>query len=142
MTDDDLRVGPLDVPTLELLGERTSTHPAVATWSFEPDPLAPRRLVLALETEAYPEPVSDARLRAEWYVGGAYSFEYVESRDDDRWRCRWERHPTVSAPEVHYHLPPRGDERVAPGTIQAGDPLGIAFAVLDRILQRRGELQE
>lgn len=133
MTED--RGGPFDVATLRLLARRADTHPLVDAWAFEPDAVSPRRLRLTLDHGAYPVPVASARLDVRWFVGGDYTFHYLEARDAGRWECRWDRHSKTDAPNEHHHPPP--DAGVAERSeLDADHHLDALFAVLDRITDR------
>jgi len=70
--------GPIDVQTLEVLGQRDRTHSLVDGWVLQPDRLSPRRLELSLDDSQYPLPVADARLDARWFEGGDYTVHYLE----------------------------------------------------------------
>jgi hypothetical protein len=127
--------GPLDVATLDLLARRAGTHPLVETWAFEPDAVSPRRLRLTLDDGAYPVPVASARLDVRWFVGGDYTFHYLEVRDAGRWECHWDRHSKTDAPNEHHHPPPdAGTAERSP--LDADHHLDALFAVLDRITDR------
>jgi hypothetical protein len=70
--------GALDVPTLEVLARRADTHPLVDSWTFEPDALSPRTLVIRFDLAQYPSAVESARLDVRWFEGGDYTFHYVD----------------------------------------------------------------
>lgn len=133
MSDPDVPGGPLDVPTLEAIGQRAVTHPLVERWAFRPDSLSPRRLELVLDADGFPEPVEAARLDVRWFEGGDYTFHYLEFRGGDAWQCRWDRHPKPGAPMRHFHPPPDAAPVVEPSDVDASHPLGVLFSVLDRV---------
>lgn len=133
--------GPLDVATLEVLGRRANDHPLVSDWSFRPDAVSPRRLELRLDAGQYPEPVDAVRLDVRWYEGGDYTLHYVESRAENRWQCRWDRHPKPDGPRAHFHPPPTAagiEER----EIEEDHHLGVCFGVLDWIEGRVERLHD
>lgn len=140
MTDGDPG-GPLDVPTLEVLGRRAVIRPLVTEWSFRPDALSPRRLELQLDAEQYPEIVADARLDVRWFEGGEYTVHYLEERNEGAWQCRWDRHPKPDGPMAHFHPPPD-----ASGDVEESDlgdhHLGVLFSTLDWIEARVESLHE
>lgn len=142
MTRDGPPGGPLDVATLEVLGRRGVAHPLVASWRFRPDAITPRVLELRLDGEQYPTAVSAARLDLRWFEDGSYTVHYLEERGDERWQCRWDRHPKPEAPPEHFHPPPDAAPEVEPSTIQANHHLGVLFAVLDWVGERVRQLHE
>jgi len=142
VTPDDSPGGPLDVPTLELLGRRAVSHGLVEEWALQPDSISPRHLEIRLDSKRYPPAVETARLDVGWYEGGEYTVHYVESRGDDRWQCRWDRHPKPDAPSAHFHPPPDAASEVEPSQIDDDHHLGVLFAVLDWTADRVAALHE
>jgi hypothetical protein len=142
VTPDDSPGGPLDVPTLEALGRRASSHDLVTDWPFHPDSVSPRRSALRLDTDQFPDAVDGARIDVGWYEGGEYTFHYVESRDGERWQCRWDRHRKPDAPLAHFHPPPDASSPVEPSSIDDSHHLGALFDVLDWIAERISTLHE
>jgi len=139
---DDSPGGPLDVPTLEVMARHARSHDLLASWSFRPDSVSPRRLELRLDGEQYPAAVDTARLDVRWYEGDDYTFHYVESRGGDRWQCRWDRHPKPEAPSAHFHPPPDASSTVEPSELDDSHPLGALFDVLDWAPARLSTLHE
>jgi hypothetical protein len=139
---DDSPGGPLDVPTLELLGRRAASHGLVEEWALQPDSISPRRLEIRLDPKQYPAAVEAARLDVGWYEGGEYTIHYVESRDDDRWQCRWDRHPKPDAPRAHFHPPPDAGSGVEPSSLDDTHHLGVLFDVLDWTTDRVATLHD
>ena len=78
LDDDDAETaadsGRLDRTTMETIGRRAATDPLVESWRFEPDRIAPRSLVLALDPAAYPSAIDAARIDVHWFVTGDYYF--------------------------------------------------------------------
>lgn len=142
MSGDDYTGGPLDVATLEVLGERANSHPLVDEWAFRPDAMSPRRLELSLDAGRYPPPVEAARLDVRWFEGGDYTVQYLERRDDDIWQCRWDRHPKPGEPREHFHPPPEAASTVEPSNLEATHHLDVLFAVLDWVTERITQLHE
>jgi len=134
--------GPIDVQTLEVLGQRGRTHSLVDGWVLQPDRLSPRRLELSLDDSQYPLPVADARLDVRWFEGGDYTVHYLERRDGGVWQCRWDRHPKPGEPREHFHPPPDADDSVEPTALEATDHLGVLFGVLDWISDRVESLHD
>jgi len=140
VTDAERPSGPLDVATLEVLARRGESHPLVDGWAFRPDELSPRRLELQLDAAQYPAPVEAARLDVRWYEGGDYTVHYLETRADDDWQCRWDRHPKPEAPRAHFHPPPDAGAAVVESGIDEHHHLGVLFAVLEWVDSRVGSL--
>lgn len=134
MTDD--HGAPLDVPTLTLLARRADAHPLVDGWTFRPDSVSPRRLELRLDAGQYPSAVEVAKVDVRWFENGDYTFHYVERRGNDRWQCRWDRHPEPGSPREHFHPPPDAASTVEPSGLDASHHLGVLFAVIDRVEDR------
>lgn len=136
MTGEEFSGGSLDVPTLEVIAQRTTTHPIVDGWAFQPDTMSPRRLELYLDEEQYSQSVDEVRLDIRWFEGGDYTVHYLELRDDEVWHCRWDRHPKPGEPMTHFHPPPGAASDVETSTLQATHHLGVVFDVLDWITER------
>jgi hypothetical protein len=142
VTGEEYSGGPLDVPTLEVIAQRAGTHPLVDGWAFQPDAMSPRRLELSLDEDQYSSSVDEARLDIRWFEGGDYTVHYLETRDDDVWQCRWDRHPKPGEPTAHFHPPPDAASDVEPSTLQATHHLGVLFGVLDWITERIEQLHD
>ena len=142
MTGEEYSGGPVDVPTLEVIAQRAGTHPLVDGWAFQPDAMSPRRLELYLDEDQYSSSVDEARLDIRWFEGGDYTVHYLETRDDDVWQCRWDRHPEPGEPKAHFHPPPDAASDVEPSTLQATHHLGVLFGVLDWITERIEQLHD
>lgn len=130
--------GPLDVPTLEVLAQRGSSHPLVSGWTFRPDAISPRVLELEVDATQYPDTVTAVRIDIRWFTGGDYTVHYLETREHDTepWQCRWDRHPKPDAPRDHFHPPPDAASTVDPSPIDASHHLEVLFGVLEWIGDR------
>jgi hypothetical protein len=133
-------MGELDVPTLRTIGRRADTHPLVESWQFDPSSAAPRMVQLRIDAEAYPAAVDAVRLDVRWFTTDDYSFHYVERRSDDRYQCRWDRHPKSDAPRTHFHPPP--DAGTAEESPLDAHFLDVLFTVLDWTSERVERLHE
>lgn len=134
--------GPLDVPILEVLAGRATTHPLVADATFEPDSITPRVLEVHLDPEQYPNAISEVRLDIRWFEEGDYSIHYVEVDSEETWQCRWDRHPKPDAPTEHFHPPPDAGAAVDSLLVDSDHHLAMLFAVLDWIDRRLREHYE
>lgn len=142
MRPDDSPGGPLDVPTLEVMGRRSTSHGLVDDWAFQPDGISPRRLEICLDPDRYPAPVDTARLDVGWYEGDEYTVHYVESRGENRWQCRWDRHPKPDAPRAHFHPSPDASGDVESAPLEDAHHLAVLFSVLDWVAERVKTLRE
>jgi len=142
VTSEEYSSGPLDVPTLDVMAQRAVTHPLVDGWAFQPDAMSPLWLELSLDENQYPSPITEARLVLRWFEGGDYTVHYLETRDDEVWQCRWDRHSEPKAPKAHFHSPPDAAADVEPSTLQATHHLGVLFGVLDWITERIEQLHD
>lgn len=128
--------GPLDVHALEALARRASSHPLVSGWTFRPDAIAPRVLEIQLDQAQYPSTVQEIRVDVRWFVGGDYTVHYLEARADERFQCRWDRHPKPEAPREHFHPPPDASASVEDSPLNADHHLEVVFGVLSWIQDR------
>ena len=132
--------GRLDVTALQTMGRRADSHPLVESWQFRPDSLSPRHLEIQLDPSAYPAGVTDARLDVRWFTTDDYSLHYIETRGDDSYQCRWDRHPKPDASRIHFHPPP--DAGTAEDSSLNVHHLDVLFSVLDWISERVERLHE
>lgn len=128
-------IGPPDRQTLRLLERRCADDPLVLATEFEPDSYEPRLLGVDIDTDRYPSSVASARLDVRWFEGGDFSLHYVEDGDNDRWECRWDRHPNPHADRTHVHHPPDGD-RVESLSLESTHPIDVCSTVLAAIEDR------
>ena len=142
MTSEEYSSGPLDVSTLEVIAQRAVTHSLADGWTFYPDTISPRRLELSLDEDQYPSSIVEARLDVRWFENGDYTAHYLETRDDDIWQCRWDRHPKPGGSKAHFHPPPDAASDVEPSTLEATHHLGVLFGVLDWITERIEQLHD
>ncbi|MWV41790.1 hypothetical protein [Natrialba sp. INN-245] len=136
--------GPLDVPTLEVLARRGTSHPLVSGWTFQPDTISPRVLELEIDHAQYPEIVTEVRVDIRWYIGGDYTVHYLEIHDDrsEPWQCRWDRHPKPNAPQEHFHPPPDAGSPIEPSSLDATHHLEALFGVLEWVNGRLEKLHD
>lgn len=130
---------PLDVTALETIGRRAHAHWLVDEWRFRPDGISPRVLELGLDSRQYTESVEHVRVDVRWFEDSAYSFHYVEERDEGVWECRFDQHAKPDAPAVHYHPPPTAGD-AEPSPLKADHHLGVCFEVLAFIEDRTASL--
>lgn len=142
MSEDEFATGPLDIPTLEILGQRAETHTLVDRWTFQPDSISPRRLELRLDAGHYPDGVEAVKINVRWYEGGNYTIHYLERRPDDNWQCRWDRHPKPDVPRSHFHPPPDAAAAVEPSDLEKAHHLDVLFSVLDWVGDRIERVHE
>lgn len=138
---DELPEGRLDVAVLDTLARRALSHPLVATWAYVPNARSPRSLAIDLDVMAYPAVVTAVRIDARWFDNDDHSFHYVETHDDGRWQCRWDRHSKPDAPEEHFHRPSNASEMTA-SKLSVSHYSDALFSVPDWIGGRVTELYE
>lgn len=126
--------GRLDPTTLRTIGSQAGSHPFVDSWQFQPNSASPRHLEIQLDTSAYPADVDAARLEIHWFVTDDYYLHYIETRGDNYYQCRWDRHPKTGAPRTHFHPPP--DAGTAEDSPLNPHHLDVLFTVLDWISER------
>ncbi len=71
-----------------------------------------------------------------WFVGSDYTIHYLESREEETWQCRWDRHHKPAAPREHYHPPPDASAAVEQSPLECEHHLDVLFAVLEWIEDR------
>ncbi|MFC7060084.1 hypothetical protein [Halovenus salina] len=127
--------GPPDRQTLRLLERQLASDSLVAETVFEPDPYEPRLLRALLDSGRYPESVTATRVDIRWFTTDDFSIHYLESREDDNWECRWDRHPNPHNTRLHFHEPPRGSE-VSDLELSSLHPLDVYSNVFQAVEQR------
>ena len=128
--------GPPDRQTLRLLERQLTTDPLAAATQFDPNTHEPRLLTATLDTERYPDTVTDARIDIRWFTTGDFSIHYVETRGDNtHWECRWDRHPNTHNSRLHFHEPPT-DIEVSDLDLASLHPLDVYSTVFEAIEQR------
>ncbi|PSQ52528.1 hypothetical protein BRD20_06715 [Halobacteriales archaeon SW_8_65_20] len=128
--------GPPDRQILRLLERHLDAESLVSATTFEPTFHGPRLLRVEMDTEAYPESVTTARLDVRWFTTGDFSLHYVEAHEQgDRWECRWDRHPNPHNARLHFHQPPAGTA-VTDLELPSTHPLELHSTVLTAIRRR------
>ena len=127
--------GPPDRQTLQLIETLLTDEPLVATTEYEPDSYEPRILQALCEESRYPATVETVWLDIRWFVSGDFSLHYIETMADDRWECRWDRHPNPHTARLHFHQPPQGDE-IVDLTWSSLHPIDVLSMVIAAIEQR------
>ncbi|XGI83541.1 hypothetical protein ACEU6E_09755 [Halorutilales archaeon Cl-col2-1] len=99
----------------------------------------PESVIVETDLVYYPEDVDRAFLDIRTYLNGDFHISYIEERELDRWRCRWDRHENNHNSRDHFHPPPdaptQGEDREYPDDFF--DVLGI---VLEYVESRLGEV--
>lgn len=131
--------GPPDRQTLRLLERQLTKESVVADTDFEPHTHEPRCLCALLDTAYYPELVETARLDIRWFMSDDFSIHYVETTANNRWECRWDRHPNDHNAREHFHQPPDGSE-VTDVSFPTLHPLDVYSTVCAALEQRRETL--
>lgn len=129
--------GPPDRQTLRLLERQLTSDPLVAETAFEPDSYEPQLLRVLLDAGRYPDAVTAARIDIRWFTTADFSIHYVETRGEDQWECRWDRHPNTHNTRLHFHEPPTGAD-VSDLDFSSLHPLDVystVFEALDRRIE-------
>lgn len=127
--------GPPDRQTLRLIETLLTDEPLITTTEYEPDSYEPRILHALCEKDRYPAAVGPARLDIRWFASDDFSLHYLETIADDRWECRWDRHPNPHNARLHFHQPPNGDD-IVDLTWSSLHPIDILSTVIAAIEQR------
>ena len=127
--------GPPDRQTLRLVESLLTDEPLVTTTEYEPDSYEPRIRHALCEESRYPAPGEAARLDIRWFASGDFSLHYIETMADDRWECRWNRHPNPHNARLHFHQPPEGDD-IVDLTWSSLHPINVLSMVIAAIEQR------
>ena len=132
----DGSTGPPDRQTLRLWERQFAATPLVAETAFEPRATEPRRLLATLDADAFPPAVSTATLDIRWFTTGDFSIHYVETMtDDERWECRWDRHPNPHNTRLHFHTPP-DCSTVRDLSLESTHPIDVSTTVVAALQQR------
>lgn len=127
--------GPPDRQTLRLVETLLTDEPLIATTEYKPDSYEPRILQALCEQSRYPAAVETARLDIRWFASDDFSLHYLETMADDRWECRWDRHPNPHNARLHFHQPPEGDD-IVDLTWSSLHPIDVLSTVIAAIEQR------
>lgn len=60
-------------------------------------------LIIAFDSEYYPDHVEDARLELRVYTNGDFHISYIETYLGEVRRCRWDRHDQDHTRRDHFH---------------------------------------
>lgn len=102
---------------------------------FEPDTYEPQLLRALLDAGQYPDSVMAARTDIRWFATDDFSIHYIETREEDPWECRWDRHPNPYNTRLHFHEPPTGAD-VSDLNLSSLHPLDVYSTVFEAIEQR------
>jgi hypothetical protein len=102
-----------------------------------------RKLHLRVELagDYYPGAVS-VRVEIRWYRNDDFNVHYQEERQDNAWKCRWDRHPNAHNSRDHFHPPPSASRTDAENAQWPDDHRDVIRLVLDRITERIETLWE
>lgn len=68
---------------------------------------APSSLVVEYDLGYFPTMIDRAYLQIRWFTNDDFSVHYSEQyENDERWKCRWDRHPNSHNVRDHFHPPP------------------------------------
>lgn len=130
--------GPADRQTLRLLERQFAADGLIGETAFLPDSYEPAMVRATITETRHPETIGEARLDVRWFESGDFSFHYIESREhdsDERWECRWDRHPNPHNERTHFHEPPDAVQ-VVNLSLPSRHPLEVYSTVMDAIEHR------
>ena len=132
----------VDAETLRYLGRAFGRRPEVRHTSvFASNKL--ESLVVALDTDYYPEDINDVSIELRAYTNGDFHVSYLESRSGERRQCRWDRHDQPHNTRDHFHPLPDASTAAAVNQSYAPDLTRVVGeAVLPWVDDRVGELWE
>ena len=133
-------VGPPDRQTLQLLERHLASDSLVTETTFDPNTYEPRLLHAILDESQYPDSITAVRLDIRWFTTSDFSIHYVEEHtEENRWECRWDRHPNSHNARLHFHQPPTAED-VTDLSFPSVHPLEVYSTVLSAIEKRLEEL--
>lgn len=108
---------PIDFDRLDVVAKRFATDDRFTEIEMAPE-FAPDHIVCHYDLGFYPQRVESARLEIVWFENGDFSLHYHESREDDAFDHRWDRHPSDHNARDHVHpgpdAPTPGDDTSHP----------------------------
>ena len=98
--------GPLDETVLRSIHVQLDGDRRFGDVEFKPSIDNLRKVSASYDPVAYPPQIVSTRLDIRWTTVGDFSIHYVEEwEQDDRWECRWDKHPK-DVGRQHFHPPP------------------------------------
>ena len=133
--------GPPDRRTLRLLERHLAGDPLVAETEFDPNSDEPRELRAHIAIDGFPPSVERVRLDVRWFATDDFSMHYIETTRDDRWECRWDRHPNSHNSRLHFHQPPDGTDAtdLELPSLHPIDVLSTVLAAIEERIEQRWE---
>jgi hypothetical protein len=127
--------GAPDRHTLRLLERQLASDPLVAETAFEPKTHEPRLVRARLDADQYPASITAARIDIRWFTTDDFSIHYVERHAEERWECRWDRHPNTHNSRLHFHEPPSAGT-VSDLELSSTHPLEVYSTALTAVNER------
>ena len=134
----DETTGPIDDEALDTIIQLASTHRLVDRTYIDTNDGGRRELRIDLDLNGYPASVVGASLRVTWHTNDDYRFHYREEWDaDERWQCRWDRHPhTHDAARKHFHEPPNAAEEPTSDSVTTIEPYHLFTRTMANVSER------
>jgi hypothetical protein len=120
---------PVDEETLRYLSRAFGRRPEVHHTSLFPSN-KPASLVVALDTEYYPDRIESVSIEFRAYTNGDFHVSYIEVYAGDQRRCRWDRHDQPHNSRDHYHPLPTASTAAALDREYATDLTRVAEATI------------
>jgi len=133
------RTDDLNEERMRLLGRHLAELSVIKTVQYFPSGKEDR-VVSTLQPNYYPNIVETATLDVRLRLNGEFNMQYYEEWDDERWSCRWDRHPNSHNTDDHYHIPPQPQEERAVDANYPTDPNDVLRLVLQTIETRINEI--
>lgn len=98
-------------------------------------------LRVTLAADYYPDERT-AHLEMRWYRNDDFNIHYRETRVDEVWECRWDRHPNPHNTRSHFHPPPDASRTGATDAQWPPDHRDVCRVVFDFLEERIETLWE
>lgn len=131
--DDRAHPPAIDRPILERMQSRFAGSRLVDSAAIVDEPRV--HLCVTLSGDYYPSAVS-ARLEIRWDRNDDFSLQYQETRQDETWGCRWNRHPNTHNSREHFHPPPTADHIGVQDAVWSNDHREMCQRVLGYVKER------
>lgn len=123
---------PIDSDILDRISRRLRGSDRFETVDYQPE-YAPTSVVFVFDLGYFPNAVERASLHVRWYENDDFNIHYAEQhRTEQRWECRWDRHPNTHNSREQFHPPP---DATTPGTDEtySDDWREVLTQVLERL---------
>lgn len=123
----------LDRSILEQMHSRFAGSRVIDSAAIVNEPRVHLRVTLS--GDYHPVAVS-ARFDIRWYRNDDFTIQYQETRQDETWGCRWDRHPNTPNSRDHFHPPPTADHIGVQDATWPDDHREMCQRVLEYVKER------